>query len=59
MNEKELLKKLYIDEKKSLREIAEMFKTTKVTVRNRLSKYGITIRPRGRDLKAFKLKEGD
>lgn len=59
MNEKKLLKKLYIDEKKSLRELAELFNTTKVTVRNRLLKYGIPIRKRGRELKQFKIEVED
>jgi len=53
MNEKELLKKLYLDENKSLREIAKMFKTTKVTVSSRLKKYGIPVRLRGVQAKVF------
>ena len=55
MKEKELLEKLYIEEKKSLREIAELFNTTKMTVSNRLKKYGIATRPRGVASKEFKL----
>ena len=57
MKEKELLKKLYIDDKKSIRELAEMFNSTKVTVRKRLVKHGIPIRPRGRNIVEFKLED--
>ena len=57
MSEKELLKKLYVDENKSLTELAELFKTTRTTVTKRLRKYGIPIKPRGKQAIEFKLEE--
>lgn len=57
MNEKELLKKLYVDEDKSLTELAKLFKTTRTTVTSRLRKYAIPIKPRGKKAIPFKLED--
>jgi len=57
MTEKELLQKLYIEDGKSLMELTKIFNSTKITVTNRLKKYGIKIRPRGQKAVEFKLKE--
>ena len=56
MKEKEndKLYRLYIGEELSLREIAKMFGTTKATIRSRLLRYGIELRPRGARLKELK-----
>ena len=53
--EKELLIKLYVEEGKSLREIAELFSVTKMTVRSRLIKYDIPLRRRGVKQKTFRI----
>lgn len=52
--EKALLNKLYIEDGLSLRELAEKFKTSKPTIKNRLERYGIQLRPPGARLKEFK-----
>lgn len=57
MTEKELLQKLYVDENKSLTELAELFKTTRTTVTSRLRKYGIPIKPRGGKAVEFKIED--
>jgi len=57
MTEKELLQKLYIEDGKSLTELAKMFNSTRITVTNRLKKYGIKIRPRGQKAVEFKIDE--
>ena len=47
---KEDLKRYYIDEKKSMVEISEIYGCSDVHIRNKLKKYEIVIRPRGSSL---------
>jgi predicted DNA-binding protein YlxM (UPF0122 family) len=57
IHEKRRLYDLYVIQELSLREIAEMFNTTKATIGSRLKKYDIEIRPRGARLKNLEIKE--
>ena len=57
MTEKELLHKLYIEDGKSLNELAKMFNSTRITVTKRLRKYGIKIRSRGQKAVEFKIND--
>lgn len=55
IKERDMLYDLYIVQELSLREIAKMFDTTKVTIKNRLERYDITLRPRGARLKKLEV----
>jgi len=52
---KEALKRLYITEKRTLREIAKMFGCSNTLIRYRCLKYGIRLRSKGR--KIFKIRK--
>jgi predicted DNA-binding protein YlxM (UPF0122 family) len=57
--EKDLLFDLYVNQELSLREISEMFNTTKMTIKSRLERYGIELRPRGARLKKLEVSNKD